>query len=133
MALQAGLSVANLANKWLDTLRGGGNGTSFTAPSALTLKLHTAIAGSVGTNAYSVGDATTKTLTMGAASNGAAALSSSPQWTNGGTSETITDISAWDTTTFLYSGTLTASKPWASTDTLTLTSLAFSLGPLATT
>lgn len=133
MALQAGLSVTNLANAWLNTLRGGGNGSNFTAPAALTGKLHTAIAGSAGTNAYSVGDATAKAVTSGAASNGATALSNAPQWTNGGTGETITDVSFWDTTTFLFSGTLGTPKAWASTDTLTLTSLAFSLGPLATT
>jgi hypothetical protein len=134
MALQAGLGVTYLANPWCNSLRGGGNGVTFTAPTTMQSKLHTAIAGASGTNAVSVGSATLVAVTSGAASNGATALSNSPLWTNGGTSETITDCSYWDQTpNFLFSGTLTVSKPWNSTDTLTLTSLAFSLGPLATT
>ena len=133
MVATAGLSTANLANKWIDTLRGGGSGVTFTAVAALTAKLHTAIAGTAGTVAASAGDNTAKAVTNGAAAGGASALSNAPLWTNGGTGETITDISFWDSATFLYSGTLGVNKPWASTDTLTLSSLAFSLGPLALT
>ena len=125
-----GLS-AYLANAWVNTIRGGGNGTSYTAPAAIDATLHTADPGSAGTTAASAGSTASVAVTSGAASGGASALSNSPQWTNGGTSETITDMAFTDGTNFLYSGQLTSSKPWNSTDTLTLTSLAFSLGPMA--
>lgn len=129
--MAAGLHAVNLANKWLDMLRG----TAFTAPAAKYVQLHTADPGSAGTTAVSVGSTTRVASTHAAASAGAIAQNgTNPSWTNGGTSETITHISVWDATSagnFLYSIQLTASKAWASADTLTLTTHGVSLTPLA--
>lgn len=133
--MTAGLSQANLAHAWLNTIRGGGSGTSFTAPAALYVQLHTADPGASGTNGVSAGSATRNAVTMGAASGGAQAISSAPgAWTNGGTSETLTHVSVWSAATggtFLYSAALTASQAWASGNTFTLTSLGLSLSPIA--
>jgi hypothetical protein len=88
------------------------------------------------TTAVSAGSATRIAATFAASSGGSAlALSGSVgPWTNGGTSETITDISVWTASsagTFLFSVALTASKAWASADTFTLASLGVSLSPAA--
>lgn len=129
--MTVGISTANLANKWLDML----GATAFTAPAVFAIKLHTADPGSAGTTAAAVGDATRKSVTWSAASSGSKAMSSmSGSWTNGGTSETLSHISGWDSTTagnFLLSGALSASKAWANGDTFTLTALSVSLTPLA--
>lgn len=129
--MTVGISGANLANKWLDML----GGTAFTAPALTAIKLHTADPGSAGATAAAAGDTTRKTVTWSAASAGSKAMSSmSGSWTNGGTSETVSHISGWDSTTagnFLFSGALSASQAWASTNTFTLTSLTVSLSPIA--
>jgi hypothetical protein len=57
-----------------------------------------------------------------------------PSWTNGGTSETLTHLSFWDSSTagnFLGSVALSSSKAWASTDTFTLSTQTWALTPLA--
>lgn len=90
------------------------------------VELHTAAPGTAGTTSVSVGSTTRASLTFGAASAGSIAASTQPTWTNGGTSETITDIAVWSAATsgtFLFSSALSASKAWASGDTLQLTSL----------
>ena len=38
-----------LDNAWANTIRGGGNGTTYTAPAAVYVKLHTGAAGEDGT------------------------------------------------------------------------------------
>ena len=130
-----GLSTTNTANAWLNVLRGNGAGVTFTAPATQAAKLHTGDPGSAGANNAAVGDATRKTIGYGAAASGSMTLSTTaPVWTNGGTSETLTDISVWDATSagnFQYSAQLSASQAWASGNTFTLTSLTFSLTPLA--
>lgn len=129
--MAVGLSAVNLANKWLDMLRA----VAFTAPAAEFVKLHTADPGSAGATAAAVGSATRVVVTHSAASAGVLAMTgTAPAWTNGGTSETITHISVWDASSagnFLYSVALTASKAWASGDTLTLNTLGVALTPLA--
>jgi hypothetical protein len=133
--MTVGLSAANVANAWLNVLRGNAAGTTFTAPAVQAAKLHTADPGAAGTTAAAAGDTTRKALTFNAASAGSMGLTSAPAaWTNGGTSETLTHISVWDSTTvgnFMYSAALTASQAWASTNTFTLTSLTISLTPIA--
>ena len=129
--MTVGLSAANLANKWLDMLAG----TAFTAPTGTYAKLHTADPGATGATAAAAGDTTRKTVTWGAAAAGAKAMSSmSGSWTNGGTSETLTHISAWDNAAagnFLFSAPLSASQAWASGNTFSLTALTISLAPIA--
>lgn len=133
--MTVGLATTTTANAWLNVLRGNAAGTTFTAPAVMAAKLHTADPGAAGTTAAAAGDTTRKALTFNAASAGSMSLTSAPAvWTNGGTSETLTHISVWDSTTvgsFYYSAALTASQAWASGNTFTLTSLTISLTPLA--
>lgn len=126
--MTVGLATTNLANNWLNMLRG----TAFTAPAGTYIKLHTADPGAAGTaNPSAV--TTRSAATFGAASGGALALSNSPSFTMTAT-ETITHISVWDDSTagnFLWSAALTTSKSVVNTDTLTFTTLGVSLSPLA--
>lgn len=127
--MAVGLSTTNLANNWLNMLRG----TAFTAPTGLYVKLHTGDPGSAGTaNASAV--TTRSTLTLAAASGGAVALTGTqPSWSMT-TSETISYISVWDnasTGNFLWSAQLAVAKTVANGDTLTLTTCGLSLTPLA--
>jgi hypothetical protein len=128
-----GLSTALVSN-WLNTLRAAG--AAFGPVTATYAQLHTANPGAAGTTAGSVGSTTRVVFTHAASSAGSAlALTgTNPAWTNGGTSETLTDISVWTAAsggTFLYSVALSAGKAWASGDTFTLTSLGVSLSPQA--
>lgn len=133
--MTVGLSVVNLANAWLNTMRGGGNGVSFTAPAALYVQLHVGDPGGAGTANVSAGSTTRVAVTEGAAAGGAIAQSgTSPAWTNGGTSETLTHISVWSAATggtFYFSVLLSSSQPWASGNAFTLTALGITLTPLA--
>lgn len=82
--------------------------------------------GSSGTSNVSVGSTARESFTFGAASAGTITAGTEPEWTNGGTAETITDIgvfSASTSGTFLFSAQLSASKAWASGDTLQLSTL----------
>lgn len=128
--MTVGLATTTLANSWLNMLRG----TAFTAPAALYVELHTADPGAAGATSKSVGSTTRVAATLAAASGGAVSLSNSPQWTNGGTTETLTHIAVFDASSagnFLFSAALTSSQSWASTNTFTLTSLGISFSPLA--
>lgn len=128
--MAVGLNTANLANKILDHLRGG---TTWTQPSGLYVKLHIGDPGaSAASNASAV--TTRSQATFGAASAGAIALTgTNPSWSMTA-SETITHVSVWDASTAgnpLWTAALSASKAVVSGDTLTLTTLGFSLTPLA--
>ncbi|MGW2666115.1 phage tail fiber protein [Nocardia tengchongensis] len=128
--MTVGLHTANLANKVLDHLRGG---TAWTQPSGLYVKVHLGDPGSAGTaNASAV--TTRSQATFSAAASGAIALTgTNPSWSMTA-SETVTHVSVWDASTsgnFLWSAALSASKAVVNGDTLTLTSLGFSLAPLA--
>lgn len=128
-----GLSAANVANKWLTILQAG---TAFSsAPAALYFKLHTAGPGSAGATAAAAGSTTRVVAPYAAPSGGSMSQTgTAPSWTNGGTSETLTDISVWDASTsgnFLYSFQLTASQAWVNTNTFTMTSYSLALTPIA--
>lgn len=128
-----GLSTTLVSN-WLNTLRSAG--AAFGPVAGTFVQLHTANPGAAGTTAVSVGSTTRIAATFAASSAGSAlALSGSVgPWTNGGTSETLTDISVWTASsagTFLFSVALTASKAWVSGDTFTLSTLGVSLGAQA--
>lgn len=127
--MAVGLSTTNVVNVWLNWFRG----TNATAPTSINVKLHTGDPGT-GSTAAAAGDTTRKAATFNAPSGGAIALSNSPQWTNGGTSETLSHVSAWDDPTagnFLLSAALSASQAWAATNTFTLTAFGISITPLA--
>lgn len=132
--MTVGLAATTLANSWLNTVRGGGAGTSFTAPAVVAVKLHLGDPGVAGATNPST-NVTRVALTFAAAAAGSMAASNAPQWAawaNG--NETISHISVWDSTTagnFLYSVALTASKSITNGDTLNLTSLTFALTPIA--
>lgn len=128
--------ASSTANSWLGVLGNGASaGTTYTALAGNYGQLHTADPGAAGTTSISVGSTTRVAVGLAAASAGARALTgTAPVWTNGGTSETISHISLWSASTagtFVLSGALTASKAWASTDTLTLSSLSISITPIA--
>ncbi len=122
--------ASGLANSWLNTLQG----TSYTQTTSY-VQLHTGDPGAAGTANISVGSTTRQLLTFSAASAGVLALSASPTaWTNGGTSETITNITLWTLATagvFKLTITLTVSKAWNSGDTLTLNTCGITLTPIA--
>lgn len=129
--MTVGLHATNLANKWLDMLRA----VAFTAPAGTWVKLHTADPLGSATNAPSA-TTTRPQMTLAAASGGAVALSGTqPSWASWATgTETVTHISVWDSATvgvFLLSALLTPSKTVNNGDTLTLTSFALSLTPIA--
>src|SRR6266498_2078510 len=130
--MAVGLSAVNLANAWLNSMRGGGVGSTFTAPAAIWLELHTADPGSAGTTAVAA-TSTRVQVTMAAASAGSMAESTTPSWT-GAATETITHIAAFSASTagtFYWSAALTVAKSINLNDTLNLTTLTFALTPLA--
>jgi hypothetical protein len=131
--MTVGLSAANLANAWLNTMRGSGNGTTFTAPATLFVQCHTADPGASGTTAVSTGIATRTALAQNAAAAGSQAITATISFTATG-ADTITHISVWSASsagTFYYSAALSASKTVANGDTLNLTALTFALTPIA--
>ncbi len=116
---------STFANALLNVL----DNTAPTTYSTIYVELHTADPGTAGTTAVSAGSSTRQSGTFGAASSGTITLSGTPSWTNGGTSETITDIAVWSASTsgtFIFSAQLTASKAWDSGDNLQLSSLSVS-------
>lgn len=110
-----------------NALRGGGNGTSFTAPAAVYAKLHTGDPGEAGTS-NAAGNTSRQAVTFGASSGGVISLSNSPSWTSVSTSETYSHISLWDNSTAgncLGSGALSSSVAVTAGDTFNLTSLTY--------
>lgn len=134
--MAVGLSTTNLANAWLNTMRGGGSGSNFTAPATLFVQLHTGDPGSAGTGGSPLTTAGRQALTFGAASSGSMAISGTTQWTSWADTNgaVVSHISVWSASTsgtFYFSAQLTASKTVNTGDTLTLSSLTFALTPLA--
>ena len=133
--MTVGLSPVNMCNAWLNVFRGGGNGVTFTAPSALYVELHTADPGLNGTNAVSVGSTTRQTISWAAASAGATGtVTVGATWTNGGTTETLSHVAIFSATsagTFYWAAALTTPKAWASGDTFTLNTCSLTLAPQA--
>lgn len=116
-----------LENAIGNALRGGGNGTSFTAPAAVYAKLHTGDPGEAGTS-NAAAETTRQAVEFGAASSGVISLSNSPSWTNVSTTETYSHISLWDASTAgncLGSGALTSSVSVTAGDTFNLTALTY--------
>lgn len=133
--MTVGLSGTNLANAWLNSMRGAGNGVTFTAPATLFVQLHTADPGSAGTTSVSSTTAR-QALGFAAASAGSMAISGTPSWTSwaGTNGEVVTHISVWSASsagTFYFSAALTASKTLNTGDTLNLNTLTFALTPIA--
>ena len=133
--MTVGMSGANTVNGWLNTLRGGGVGVSYTAPAVQAVRLYVGDPGSAGASNQASGDTSRKAVTFGAAVAGVLTMSSTPPvWTNGGTTEILTHIGVHDSTTvgnFMYSGLLSAPQSWASGNTFTLTALTVTVTPIA--
>jgi hypothetical protein len=130
--MTVGISTTNLANAWLNTIRGGGAGTTFTAAATMFVELHVGDPGAAGTSNPSA-VTTRSAATFGAASSGALALSNTPSWSMT-TTETISHIAVWSASsagTFYFSAALSVSKSVNNGDTLNLTTLGFTLTPLA--
>lgn len=124
------MSASNyLENAFANALRGGGNGTSYTAPSAVYAKLHTGDPGEDGTS-NAAGNTSRQAVEFGAASNGVISLTNTPSWTNVSTTETYSYVSLWDNSTAgncLGSGALSSSVSVTIGDTFTLTALTITL------
>lgn len=120
------MSLSNyLENAFGNALRGGGAGTSYTAPANVYAKLHTGDPGEDGTS-NAAGETTRKEVTFGAASGGVISLSNSPSWTAVSTTETYSHVSIWDNSTAgncLGSGALSSSVAVTAGDTFNLTAL----------
>jgi hypothetical protein len=125
--MATGLHTVNVANKWLDWLRG----TAITAPAGMFLKLHIGDPGAAAATAPSA-VTSRNALTMAAASGGAISLTTLAAYAMT-TGETISHFSVWDASSAgnpLFTGQLTASKVVANGDSLTFTALGVSLTPL---
>ena len=107
-------------------------GTNYTAPTALYVKLHKGDPGAAGTaNASAV--TTRNQLTLAAPSAGAINLTTLASYSMT-TSETISHVSIWDSSTagtFQFSAALTAAKPVNNGDTLTFNTFSVSVTPAA--
>lgn len=124
--------AVGLVTSWLNTTRGGGAGTSYTAPAALYAQLHTASPGAAGTTSVSA-ETTRQAVTFGAPSSGTTSLSNTPQWTSWSAgSETITHLSIWDASSAgncLFTVALSSSVAVANGDTLQISTLTQTITP----
>jgi hypothetical protein len=121
-----------LADAMLSLLYGTAiSANAYTTSGDVYLQLHYGDPGSAGTTDVSAGSATRMPVVFGTAASGETTMTTAnPQWTNGGTSETITAISIWTASTsgtFLCSGSLSASQAWASGNILQLSSLSITI------
>lgn len=121
------MSISNYAeNKILDHLTGT---TSWTAPSAVYIKLHTGDPGEDGTSNAAT-ETTREEATFSAASSGSIATDATVEWTNVSTSETYSHWSAWDNASAgncLWTGSLSSSASVTAGDTFQITSLTLTL------
>lgn len=130
-----GMSSANLIHPLLSTMRGGGVGTSFTAPATLFDQLHTGDPGAAGT--ANVSSTTSRQATVwGAPSANSMGLTTAPSWTSwaGTNGESVAGVSTWSASssgTFYHSTQFTVPKTVNTADTLTVLTHTFALGPAA--
>src|SRR5215207_728652 len=93
------MTISNyLENQWAKTLRGGGNGTNYTAPAAVYVKLHIGDPGEDGTG-NAAGNTTRQAITFGAAASGVITSNALVEWTSVSTTETYSYVSLWDAST----------------------------------
>jgi hypothetical protein len=124
--------TTTLADSILNNLTDNGSWSEVTA---IYAELHTASPGAAGTTGVSAGSSTRLAVTYSSASGGSATITGNVgPWTNGGTSETLTDVAFWTASTsgtFLWSAAMGSSHAWASGDTFTLTAATLTVSPLA--
>lgn len=115
--------AASVVNGWLDT-----------AFATVFIRLHTGDPGAAGAANGAVGDTTRQGITMGPAAGGVKSATTTATWTNVGTTETIVSVGAHTAAllgSFIASGLLAVARPWADTDTFTLTTFSIAVTPLA--
>jgi hypothetical protein len=131
--MTVGLCTTVTADAWLNCIRSGG--ATRTVVAGVFVKLHIGDPTAAGAGSPAAGSTTRVAETQAASSGGAIAQNgTSPVWTNGGATETISHVSVWDAITtgnFLYSVALTTPQAWVSGNTFTLNTLGVSLAPLA--
>lgn len=122
------MSISNyLEENWLKTLRGGGVGTNYTAPTALYVKLHiTGDPGEDGTTTPAA-ETTRQIVTFAAPATPGGTMDSNVAvvWTNVSTTETYYGVSIWDNISAgncVWTGLLTTPKAVTSGDTFTIPS-----------
>ena len=125
--------ISYLCNAFLNAIRGGGSGTSYTAPAAVYVQLHTANPGAAGSTAVS--SVTTRSAaTFGAAASGVISLTNTPSWASwaGTNGEVVSHISCWDASSAgncLWTAALTVAKTMNTGDTLNLTAATVTITP----
>lgn len=132
--MTTGLSVANLANHWLDMIAG----TAFTAPAASYVLPHTGDPGASGT-ANTIASVPRVAVTWAAAASGTKVATNSPTWAAWAftSPSTITHMSFWDASTsgnFLFSCPVTAASGTnvvVTGNNLVLSPITLLLAPLA--
>jgi|SRR5215207_2630759 len=129
------MSQTNLIHPWLSTMRGGGNGTNFTAPTALWSQLHVGDPGASGTANIS-STTTRQPMAFGVPSANSMSLSTAPSWTNwaGTNGEVVVGHSVHSASaagTFYFSAQFTASKTVNTGDTVSIATHTFSQAPAA--
>jgi hypothetical protein len=129
--MTAGLSAANLANKWLNMLAG----TAFTAPVAAYVVAHTGDPGSAGT-ANTIAAITRQSITWGTAAGGSMTATNSPTWTSWSfaSPSALTHLSFWDASTsgnFLFSCALSAAQVVVTGNNAVISPLTILFAPIA--
>jgi hypothetical protein len=124
------VSLSNYTeDAFANTLRGGGAGTSFTAPAAVYASLALGDPGEDGT-ANAAAETTRKAVTFGASSGGVISLSNTPSWTSYPAAESVTHIAIWDASTggnCLGSGATAATHTMQIGDTLNLSAASITI------
>lgn len=123
------------ANAYLNVLRN----TSDSAIATVDAKLHTGDPGSAGTSNVSqntTNSGKSSAIVWSAASGGSMSYSSGGLFSavaglSSPTTETVTHLSLWNSSTFIWSVALSASKSISNGDTLQITSLTIAFTPIA--
>lgn len=123
------MSISNYAE--LKILEHTVGKTSWTMPTAVYVKLHTADAGEDGTTGAAA-NTSRQVIAFNTAASGAISSSATVTWSNVSTTETYTHWSLWDTAgptggNCLWTGALSSSAAVTAGDTFQITSLTLSL------
>lgn len=127
--MAAGVATSR-ANSMLNVL----NNTADSAIASVTLKLHTGNPGADGTGNPSGHTGASSPVTWTASTTGTLARSGGGAFatiSGVSTTDTISHISLWNSSTFLWSIPLSSNKVISNGDSLTVTTLTISLTPIA--
>lgn len=122
--------AASRANSMLSVL----NNTADSAIASVTLKLHIGDPGAAGTGNPSGHTSASTAVVWSAASGGSISRSSGGVFatiSGVSTTDTISHISLWNSSTFLWSVPLSANKVISNGDSLTVSTLTISFTPIA--